>query len=291
MLETKEEKKSLLITMGLFALLFLVLFFFGLSYLDPATEQGIAINFGTSEAGKGVKQSQEKIKITPPSASDAAVEESLADEAIPEDSQDTSLEKEEVVTQQVEEAPVIKSNEKVLKKTPTPTKSSIKTTSEKKEAKKETKAVEKKPDASTQNILDSFLKGAKQDGKTAEGDGDTKQNGDQGNPDGDPNAKAYYGTGKGLDGDGNYRLGGRKALNKEREIPKCNETGIVVVKIVVNQQGKVIEAYPGIKGTTNTAPCLVEPAKNAALATKFNSDPNAPSKQIGSIVYKFKLSE
>jgi len=60
---------------------------------------------------------------------------------------------------------------------------------------------------------------------------------------------------------------------------------------VVNKQGKVIQAFSGIKGTTNTAPCLIQPAKAAALATKFNSDINAPSKQIGSIVYQFKLSE
>lgn len=291
MLETKEKKKSLLITIGLFSLLFLVLFFFGLSYLDPATEQGIAINFGVSESGKGPKQSQEKVKITPESVNNTAVEEAASSEATPEDTQAKAEAKEEVVTQQVEEAPVIKSTKETSKKTPTPTKNTKSTSEKKPEAKKAIKKVEKKPDASTQNILDSFLKGTKQDGKTDSGDGDTQQNGDQGNPDGDPNAKAYYGTGKGLDGDGNYRLGGREALNKEREIPKCNETGVVVVKIVVNQQGEVIQAYPGIKGTTNTAPCLIQPAKNAALATKFNSDPNAPSKQIGSIVYKFKLSE
>lgn len=291
MLETKEKKKSLLITIGLFSLLFLVLFFFGLSYLDPATEQGIAINFGVSESGKGLKQPQEKVKITPESVNNTAVEEAASSEATPEDTQAKAEAKEEVVTQQVEEAPVIKSTKETSKKTPTPTKNTKSTSEKKPEAKKAIKKVEKKPDASTQNILDSFLKGTKQDGKTDSGDGDTQQNGDQGNPDGDPNAKAYYGTGKGLDGDGNYRLGGREALNKEREIPKCNETGVVVVKIVVNQQGEVIQAYPGIKGTTNTAPCLIQPAKNAALATKFNSDPNAPSKQIGSIVYKFKLSE
>jgi len=80
-------------------------------------------------------------------------------------------------------------------------------------------------------------------------------------------------------------------LGKERNIPECNETGTVVVKIVVDQTGKVIQAVPGIKGTTNTAACLMAPAKKAALATKFNSDSKAPSKQTGSIVYTFKLSE
>ncbi|MGB8705504.1 MAG: energy transducer TonB, partial [Gillisia sp.] len=61
--------------------------------------------------------------------------------------------------------------------------------------------------------------------------------------------------------------------------------------IEVNQQGQVIKAIPGVKGTTNNASCLTDPARRAALATKFNSDPKAPSKQVGVIIYNFKLSE
>ena len=71
----------------------------------------------------------------------------------------------------------------------------------------------------------------------------------------------------------------------------CNESGVVVVKIEVNQQGKVINAVAGVKGTTNTASCLLEPARRAALATKFNSDAEAPVKQVGTIIYEFKLSD
>ena len=35
----------------------------------------------------------------------------------------------------------------------------------------------------------------------------------------------------------------------------------------------------------------VDPAKRAALATRFNKDEKAPSKQIGKIIYVFSLSE
>ena len=95
----------------------------------------------------------------------------------------------------------------------------------------------------------------------------------------------------GLDGDGNYRLGGRRALNKERMIQDCNESGLVVVQIEVNQSGQVTKATPGVKGTTNSAACLLDPARRAALATRFNSDSKAPARQVGTIVYNFKLSE
>ena len=65
----------------------------------------------------------------------------------------------------------------------------------------------------------------------------------------------------------------------------------MVVSIEVNQQGEVITAMPGVRGTTNNAPCLLDPARRAALATEFNPDPKAPSRQIGKIIYVFRLSQ
>jgi len=64
-----------------------------------------------------------------------------------------------------------------------------------------------------------------------------------------------------------------------------------VVRIEVDNTGKVIKATPGVKGSTNTDKCLMEPARLAALKTKFNADPNAPNKQTGTIIYRFSLSE
>ncbi|MEE3225787.1 MAG: energy transducer TonB, partial [Bacteroidota bacterium] len=76
-----------------------------------------------------------------------------------------------------------------------------------------------------------------------------------------------------------------------KRVQDCNEAGIVVVSIEVDRNGNVIKATPGVRGTTNNSRCLLDPAKAAALATKFNPDTDAPSRQIGKIVYKFSLSE
>ncbi len=62
-------------------------------------------------------------------------------------------------------------------------------------------------------------------------------------------------------------------------------------QISVDKSGRVIAAEPGIKGTTNSAPCLLNRAKEAALKTKFNADSKAPLKQMGTIIYNFSLSE
>ena len=112
---------------------------------------------------------------------------------------------------------------------------------------------------------------------------------DKGNPNGDPNASGYYGNGGGGSG-GAYRLGNRKAVSKPKPTNDCDEQGRVVVSISVDKNGRVVSAQPGIKGTTNSAPCLLTRAKEAALKTRFNSDNNAPVKQVGSIIYNFSLS-
>lgn len=269
LLETKHEKKSFVITVILHVLLILLLLFFGFTYLDPPPESGIAINFGTSEVGSGISQPTKAVRSSPQTS---AAEVTPVEAPV----------REEVVTQEMVEAPVIEKKEKVEPK------EVVEAPVEKPEPVKEP---EPKPDQATTDALSSILNGPEKTGEATSGEGNDDLAGDKGSPDGDPNAKAYYGNGMGLDGDGNYRLGGRKALNKEKFMQDCNESGIVVVQIEVNRSGTVIRAVPGVKGTTNNSACLTEPAKRAALATRFNADPEAPAVQVGTIIYNFKLSE
>lgn len=258
------------ITVIVHVIILILLFYVGMNYMDPPLEQGIAVNFGTTDTGSGNIQPTEKIQSAPQKTTAQPV------------SQSKSEIKEEVVTQDNEEAPVIKKEKPKKQQTETPVKV---------QPKKEVKKPDPKPDKSTTDALSSILNGPKSDGTTKGGEGKDANPGDKGSPDGDPNANAYYGTGKGLDGDGNYLLGGRKALNKEKFMQDCNEAGTVVVSIEVDRNGRVINATPGVRGTTNNSRCLLEPAKRAALATKFNADQKAPAKQIGKIIYKFSLSQ
>lgn len=263
---------------------------FGFKYFDPPKEKGIAVNFGTTDFGSGEVQPNEPIKTAP---------KQVTPETIPVEDAASAIEEEDVINQTTEDAPVIKDDKKeqpkeVQKDKPEKQPKEVqpkKNPKEQEEPKKPEPKPEPKPDKSVTDAMESLMNGPENNGQEANGEGNDATGGDKGNPNGDPNAKNYYGTGKGLDGDGNYRLGGRKALNKEKYIQDCNESGEVVVRIEVNRNGKVIRAIPGQKGTTNTSPCLLEPAKRAALNTKFNSDTNAPSKQVGFITYVFKLSE
>ena len=271
LLDTEYKKKSMMITVVLHVIILLLLFYVGLTYLDPPPENGIAVNFGTTDTGTGNIQPTEAIKSAPKETTPPPV------------SQPKTEIQEEVATQNTEDAPVIKKEETKIQQEETPVKKIVK---------KEVPVVpDPTPDKKTTDVLSSLINGPKSDGTTKGGEGNDDDSGDKGDPNGNPNAKSYYGTGKGLDGDGNYLLGGRKALNKQKFVQDCNEAGTVVVTIEVDRNGKVISATPGVRGTTNNSKCLLDPAKRAAMATRFNSDEKAPAKQIGKIIYRFSLSQ
>ncbi|WP_435415550.1 energy transducer TonB family protein [Polaribacter aestuariivivens] len=273
-LETKHKRKSALITLIILMLLVFAIFNYGMQYLDPPEEYGLAINFGDSNVGIGEPVVNSK-KTTP-----KVVEKK---EEVVEEVKETPKEiiKEEIITEDTtEDVPVV---EKVEEKKKEPVKEVVK---------KEEKPKEKpkpKPSKENQDALNKLLNGNSSDGKP-KGEGDDKIEGVKGKEGGDPTSSKYYGnTGSGSGG--NYNLAGRKALSKPKEQPDCQEEGIVVVRITVDKNGKVINAFPGVKGSTNTAACLLKPAKEAALKTKWNSDSKAPSKQVGTIIYKFSLSK
>ena len=294
LIETKYEKKSLVITIVLYTLLIVLLLLLGLKYFDPPKEKGILVNFGTTELGQGNTQPDTPVKTSPKQNIPEPVPQ-------PKTTPTTTDIKEEVATQETEDAPVIKEEKekeiKPEKKEPEKEKPKEETPKEEtKPTKEEPKEIpekkpDPKPDKAVTDAMNNLLNGPKNEGQSENSEGNDKVSGDKGDPNGEKSAKSYYGTGKGLDGDGNYRLGGRKALEKTKYTQDCNESGTVVVKIEVDRNGNVIRATPGVQGTTNSAACLLNPAKRAALDTKFNKDSNAPNRQVGTIVYEFRLSD
>jgi protein TonB len=280
-LDTTYKKKSTAITAVILIALLWMIFNFGMKYQDPPEEYGIAINFGTSNQGYEIpndilpsKESSEQVQ--------EEVQEKVQEEKMEETIEDISEEtiKEEVVTQTEKEAPVIEKPEEVKLKE-----------IEKKEKPKKEKTIPKpkKPSKNTLQAFDNLLKGDTSDGNKAS-EGNDAVSGLKGDKKGDPTSTKYYGN-TGKSGDPNYNLTGREALLKPKEQPNCEEEGVVVVSIEVDKYGTVIKAVSGVKGTTNSANCLLKPAREAALRTTWNADPNAPTKQKGTIIYKFSLTK
>ena len=276
-LDTTHKRKSALLTTLITLLLLVSLFFIGLKYLEPPEEYGIAVNFGTSDVGMGDIQPKEPLK----SSSEEIIEEQ--EENVPETEEIVTEKTEEIITQNTEDAIAIKKQEEAKKKA-------------EEEAKKEKERIEaiakqQAEEAAKRKKLDALIGGINNaDGKATGGEGNDTTSGDKGKVTGDPNASGYYGSG-GSGSGGDYQLGNRKPLTRPKPDYICNEEGLVVVSIEVDVYGKVIKATPGVKGSTNTAACLLSQAKDAALKTKWEADSKAPSKQIGIIKYRFSLSQ
>ncbi len=296
---TKEEKQSALATFIIFLSLFLplVLFTYTVTYPDPLTVMleggggggGVTLNFGDSDEGVGANYRSElleaasKVKAEPVSSAPA----------------------EEVVGSDSDDSEAVANTKPVEKKDP-----------RMQNAKVETKEPVK-PKQPTNSALDAFVN------SNNTGDGNGNRAGNQGSREGSISSGAYTGDGGsgggrgGGQGSGNgtgagpgsgsgsgggsgagqgtgvgdYKLDGRKVLTKPKPNYNCNEEGIVVVSVSVDRNGKVISATPGARGTTNPASCLLVQAKAAALQTKFDSKSDAPEKQVGKIIYNFKLTD
>ena len=105
----------------------------------------------------------------------------------------------------------------------------------------------------------------------------------EGQPDG--NAKVAR-----TDGTPNAHVKGRNTLGAlPRPSYPVQKSGLVVVKVWVDNYGNVKKAVPGADGTTVTDDKLWAAARSAAMKTHFNESIDAPAMQEGTITYIFKL--
>ncbi|MDC9721429.1 MAG: energy transducer TonB [Urechidicola sp.] len=297
LLDTIHKRKSATITTIIMILLLLLIFFFGLKYLDPPIESGIAVNFGTSNLGSGNIQPTKPVKTVekPVVTEEEVVPEEVIEEKVEEVAPDDAP-SEEVLTSESDESIKIKAEEAKRKKIEEAEREAKAEAVRiaKQKADEERKAQEEadriaKEEEDKKRQLDAMMGGLNNNDGNSGGEGDDTISGDKGNVNGDPNASGYYGTG-GSGGGGDYQLGDRTAIIKPKPAYECEEEGLVIVTIEVDRSGKVIKANAGTKGSTNTAPCLLSKAKEAALKTTWQADSSAGVKQIGIIKYRFSLS-
>ena len=290
---SSDQKKSLAFTILLYATMLLILFF--IRFWPPANIDqlaagggggGVTVNFGDSDLGSGANYKSEVVEVKNQT-------KQIPTKSIPEEA---------ILSQEngTEESAVIPIKEKTKKPTVI--------------IKPDTKpaAVKPKVSSNTNDALSNILKGSNKGG-----DGDDKVAGNKGKANGSLSSNGYYGTGGsgGGTGGGNgtgtgvgtgsgygsgsgggsgggigYSLGNRKAVSKPAPKYTCNEQGKVVVEVSVDRNGRTTNVVAGIKGTTNTASCLLEQAKIAAMNTKWEASSDAPEKQVGKIVYNFNLN-
>ena len=253
-MDNKEKKSRGIAIVGtilVHALVVLVLFLMAFRTPLPLPgEEGVEVDLGMMDQGMGNIQPE---KPAIPMA------------AQPQQEQNKS--KEDIVTQNDEEAPAI---EKPKNTKP----------------KQETKPVEDPKPTVNQKAL---FKGSNNP-QAGGSEGITGQPGDQGKPNGLAGIKKYDGNGGKGNGTG-YDLGGRGAKSLHRPDDDFSEEGRIVVDIWVNRAGQVVRAEVATKGTDIIDNAMRQKAIQAARRSTFASDPDAPEEQHGTITYTFVINQ
>lgn len=269
-LKTKEQKISAVISTLLILILILLFRFVSvINVIEPPEDAGIAINFGNTAVGSGTVETAKPTKVAPQSKPEII-------------EQQESPQSENIVTQENTDAPAVESNPDVKPDTKPVTTAVTKPVKPK---------AEPKPDSSVLDALNSVTGAETVDGDTSKGQGPGDGPGNKGDINGDPYANTYYGApGSGQGGKG-YGLNGRGKVAGNGVTPDCFESGKVIVEIHVDRSGKVANAFPGKKGTSNKANCLLLAAKQSAMTYKFSPAPKAQAIQVGFIEVIFKVGE
>jgi len=276
--ETIHEKNSARITALIAIILLVLLFVVGTTYMDPPEEYGVAVNFGTTDFGKGNVQPKKPVKSEP-----REIEEPPQPDVSKAEPTKSSETKEEVLTEDNSEAIAIKKQKEAEAKA-----KAIADAKAKAEADRIAK--EKREQEEKKKKLDALIGGvSKSEGSETGSEGNDNKAGDKGQLDGDPYAPSYFGKGSGTGGVG-YGLRGRGKISNKKFTQECNEDGLVVVEIRVNRNGDVIKATPGKQGTKGGI-CLFEAARKTAMSFKFTPNESAPNPQIGFVTVNFKLGQ
>lgn len=277
--QKKNRRRAAIISGGIHAVILVLFLFFGLSSAFPPPMEGILVNFGTMDTGSG----DEPPEATQPQEASVAASQPAA---VPETEESPAA----VVTQDVEETVPIKKEEKQEPKKQPENKKETKPKPVKEE-KKPVKEEETRPQKEEPQVdVKSLYTGRQSDKNKAGNEGELYTPGDQGDPEGDPNAKNHEGDSKGIGNIGvGHDLAGRNLLFISPIEEDYKETGKVVVSIKVDREGKVIFARYTVKGSTTTDPTLIRLAESAAREAKFSSNSKVAEEQFGSITFTFKL--
>ncbi|WP_299386929.1 energy transducer TonB [uncultured Lacinutrix sp.] len=295
-LKTKHEQNSAKITALIVVILILLCFVVGQDYQDPPEEYGVAVNFGNSAVGSGNVQPDKPVKSEDLNINkqhhEAQSEPNKAEEQTDHTNEASASEemKEDVLTQDTEEAIAIKKAEAAKKAKAEADAKAKEAAAKKAKAKADAEAKKKAEEAKKKAEIDAMMGGMNNsEGESSGSEGNDDTAGDKGQLDGNPYAPSYFGGGKGNGGVGSG-LKGRGSGDFTKVLQDCNEEGLVVVEIEVDRSGRVVKVRPA-KGTENSAPCLYKAAKKIAESGKWPADSKAPTRQIGFVSIDFKLGQ
>ncbi|GAB6009428.1 energy transducer TonB family protein [Dysgonomonas reticulitermitis] len=285
--EQKDKAISLGVTVGFHLLIILALLLYTLD-LTPITRQseeleGIPVMFGNVADAFG--DDEPFGRGNGDVGADEVTSPNVVEDPIPMVENTTKTTK--PAASNAEKSPVTQDLEETV---------AIKEAKKKAEEKKQQEAAERLKKAEADRIaqqeaakkgqINNQMSGLFGNGTGSGSRGNTQGTGTQGVPTGN----ASYGATSGIGGWGSFALGGRSLGSGGLVKPTYSENdyGTVVVDILVNAKGDVVEATIG-KGTNTPNSNLRDEAIRAARRTKFN-EVSSVTNQKGTITYKFNLN-
>lgn len=262
--EKKDRNRALAGTLIFHGVLLLCFLLFSLSAPDPPPDDyGVLVALGYEDTGQGDRQplaAPTPVTQSPPASEASEHEEIVTQEAeeavaLPDEVADPEIEQEQVESEQ--EDPVT-------------------------EVQEETEEVEEEPEPEVDPR--ALFPGRDQRSTERSDQGETEERGDQGQVEGVLDTVGFDGVGQ---GGIEYSLAGRQANFLPVPEYTTQATGRVVVQVTVNQQGQVIRAEAGARGTTTTDRTLHRLAEEAARRARFDLQADAPEEQRGTITYNF----
>lgn len=261
--EKEYQKKAFIISLFIYAVLLLVLFYLKIAYTPPVEEYalGVDLNYGVDLIGSGDIQTLNKandsknteemapsdkidvkpqVKPTPKPIVEKKVE---APKKVVEKKVEAAPKK--VITSETEKTPVVKNSTAKPSAKPAPTTSSSTPTKPTTQPSTPPRSVDqsslfgKKGSSSTSNGTVGTKEGI---GGNNNGDGKKGEVGDQGSPQGTLDGKSLYGkpgSGGGTSGGASINISGWKKRNFTLPKDNTNETGKIVFDVTVDAFGEV----------------------------------------------------
>lgn len=279
--EDKNRRKGLVGSIILHLLLLLLLLLPFIRFpIPPPGQQGILVSFGVPDQGQNDDrpdtQNKEQVTPTPPVTESKPVEKPVAPQASAADRKVlTTDEAQDVTIRKAKEAETKRLQEETQRRREA--EEAQRRADEEARKKAEEEARKKAEYEQSKKQFGTLLSGS--------GRGETGTPGNQGSPDGDPNASNLKGvsTGSGrVEG-----LGGRGVKYTPTIKDNSQVAGRVAVDICVDRSGKVISAKYTQHGSTITDSNLRALAEESAR--KFVFTESETEKQCGKIIVDFKI--
>ncbi|MDR2910783.1 MAG: hypothetical protein LBV47_05405 [Bacteroidales bacterium] len=300
----KQHKKGIIGTFIFHVIVFMILIFLGFfTPLPLPGEEGILVNFGTSNIGFGEVESGPAQNNNLESIQRDEIETSSSQPQPISNSSSTLGQEtsgETVVTQNIEQTAVINNAAEEARREEVDRRQKQFEEERQRQVELESQRVAETErirreeqqriseiNTRTQNAFNNNGIGSDQQSNgTRTGEGVTFPEGNHGLITGNSNTNNY---GQSNSGSGiSFSLAGRSALS----LPKPNypgyDEGIVVVSVTVDKNGNVTAADPGVRGTTIMNRQFWIEAQQAALKAEFDIKENSPIQQ-GTITYRFTL--